>query len=259
MTSRNQPTELEGRVALVTGAGRGIGLATVERLSRAGARIVAFDLPSSNWTDVEKSVSGAHLVIEGDVSIAADWERAVSSALAQFGRLDIVVNNAGISGTIGPLVEYCDEEFDRVLQVNARGVYLGMKHSARAMLERGGAIVNVSSVSGIGGGRFTIAYSASKHAVVGMTKVAASELAAHGIRVNAVCPSPTSTEMMFALERTRSPADPEAVRRTMSKMIPMGRYAEPEEIAATVMFLVSDAASFITGTAIPIDGGLKAA
>ena len=161
-----------------------------------------------------------------------------------------------------PLLDYDDAVFDEVMRVNARGVYLGLKHGALAMKAngRGGAIVNVASVSGIGGGRFTTAYTASKHAVVGMTKIAAAELASSGIRVNAVCPAPTSTEMMFSMERTQSPPDdPEAVRRGMTRMIPMGRYGEPEEIAAVVLFLASSASSFMTGAAVPVDGGLKAA
>jgi 3alpha(or 20beta)-hydroxysteroid dehydrogenase len=261
MTFISSPTLLANRVAIVTGAARGIGLATVRCFINSGARVVAFDLAGSDWSDVLAATGSSenHFVFEGDVANASDWERVTSQLNARFGQLDIVVNNAGISGLIGPLTEYDDDEFDRVMRVNARGVYLGIKHGAKHMKTGGGAIVNVSSVSGIGGGRFTIAYTASKHAVVGMTKLAAVELAPQNIRVNAVCPSPTSTEMMFSMERTHSPADPDAVRRSMTRMIPMGRYAEPEEIAATVLFLVSESSSFLTGTAIPVDGGLKAA
>jgi NAD(P)-dependent dehydrogenase (short-subunit alcohol dehydrogenase family) len=149
--------------------------------------------------------------------------------------------------------------FDHVMRVNARGVYLGLKHGARAMQAKGGAIVNLSSVSGLGGGRYTVAYTASKHAVIGMTKLAAAELAPRNNRVNAVCPAPTATEMMFEMERTQSPRDPELVRRAMTRIIPLGRYGEPDEIAAAVCFLASDAASFISGVALPVDGGLKAA
>jgi 3alpha(or 20beta)-hydroxysteroid dehydrogenase len=244
--------DFTGRVAIVTGAARGIGLAVARQLAAGGASVVGFDLPGSG--DDAPGFSQ-----HGDVGEAADWERVVQATLARFGRLDILVNNAGISGELGPLTEYDDAEFDRVMRVNTRGVYLGMKHAARAMKANGGAIVNLSSVSGLGGGRFTIAYTASKHAVVGMTKLAAAELAHFRIRVNAVCPAPTATEMMFAMERTQSPDDPDIVRRAMTKMIPLGRYGEPEEIAQAVCFLASDAASFISGAALPVDGGLKAA
>lgn len=252
------PHGLAGRVALVTGAARGIGLATVQQLALAGARVVAFDMVGSPWSEVRAARAVELLEVEGDVGHGPDWERAVQETLQRFGQIDVLVNNAGISGGIGPLVDCSDDMFDEVMRVNARGVFLGLKHVARAMKGRGGSIVNVSSVSGIGGGRFTVAYTASKHAVVGMTKLAAVELARSGIRVNAICPAPTSTEMVFSMERSLSPEDPEAVRRGMTRMIPMGRYAEPGEIAQLILFLASDASSFMTGTAIPIDGGLKA-
>lgn len=259
MTPSIQSPILAGRVALITGAARGIGLASAQLLSERGARIVAFDVPGSNWADAAKTIATELVTFEGDVGCGADWERVMGLAMERFGQLDILVNNAGVSGALGALTDYDDDEFDRVMHVNARGVFLGLKHGARAMKGRHGSIINISSVSGIGGGRFTIAYTASKHAVVGMTKLAASELASRNIRVNAVCPSPTSTEMMFSMERTQSPADPEAMRRNMTRMIPMGRYAEPEEIAEVVLFFASDASSFMTGTAVPVDGGLKAA
>lgn len=254
---------LAGRVALVTGASRGIGLASVKALAAQGAHIVAFDLPAAPLDEAAAlaQASGVRFVAcPGSVAVAADWQSAIARTLHALGRLDIVINNAGISGPVGSLLECSDDNFDQVMAVNARGVFLGIKHGANAMKDSGGAIVNIASVSGIGGGRYTIAYTASKHAVVGMTKLAAAELAPLRIRVNAVCPSPTATEMMFSMERSRSPADdPDAVRRGMTRLIPMGRYGEPDEIAAAVLFLASDAASFITGAVVPVDGGLKAA
>jgi 3alpha(or 20beta)-hydroxysteroid dehydrogenase len=257
-TAQGKQQDFTGRVALVTGAARGIGLAVVRRLAAGGASIAGWDLPDVDWTEAAQAAGARWLPLQGDVGSSADWERLTQATLARFGHLDILVNNAGISGPIGPLTDYDDAMFDEVLRVNTRGVYLGMKHAARAMRASGGAIVNLSSVSGLGGGRFTIAYSASKHAVVGMTKVAAAELAHFRIRVNAVCPAPTATEMMFQMERTQSPDDPEIVRRAMTRMIPLGRYGEPAEVAAAVCFLASDAASFISGAALPVDGALKA-
>ena len=254
-----QQWDFSGRVALVTGAARGIGLAVVQQLAANGASVVGWDVPRADWAEAAKAAGAHWLAVEGDVGEAADWERAVQATLQRFGRLDILVNNAGISGEICALMDYDDAVFDQVMRVNARGVYLGLKHGARAMKGAGGAIINLSSVSGLGGGRFTMAYTASKHAVIGMTKLAAAELAQQRIRVNAVCPAPTGTEMMFAMERTQSPDDPDIVRRAMTRMIPLGRYGEPDEIAAAVCFFASDAASFITGAALPVDGGLKAA
>jgi 3alpha(or 20beta)-hydroxysteroid dehydrogenase len=259
----SQTKQLQGRVAIITGAARGIGYATVDQFAAAGAAIVAFDLPTAP-VDAVTALAEKHgaplLIFKGDVASAPDWQRLVAETMERFGKIDILVNNAGISGQICSMLDYPDDLFDAVMAVNARGVFLGMKYVGQAMKARGegGAMVNISSVSGIGGGRYVIAYTASKHAVVGMTKLAAAELAAFKIRVNALCPAPTATEMMFEMERTQSPGDPDAVRRGMARMIPLGRYGEPEEIASAILFLASDAASFITGTAIPIDGGLKA-
>ena len=242
-----------GKVAIVTGAARGIGLAAVRRLVEDGAQVLAFDLPESGLEASHPQI----LPFEGDVAEAEDWRRAVELARTSFGRLDILVNNAGISGFIGPLVDYPVESFDQVMAVNARGVFLGMKHSAPAM-EDGGSIVNISSISGIGGGANTLAYTASKHAVIGMTKLAAIEFAPRRIRVNAVCPAPTATEMMFGLAREKSPDDLEGFRRSFEQHIPLGRYGEPDEVAAAIAFLASDQSSFSTGAVLTVDGGMRA-
>jgi NAD(P)-dependent dehydrogenase (short-subunit alcohol dehydrogenase family) len=246
-------TGLFGKVAIVTGAARGIGSAAVRRLVDDGAQVLALDLPGSGMAG-----SGPRIVpFEADVAEAEDWQRAAEVALERFGRLDILVNNAGISGFIGPLVDYPVDSFDRVMAVNARGVFLGMKHCAPAM-EDGGSIVNISSISGIGGGANTLAYTASKHAVIGMTKLAAIEFAPRGIRVNAVCPAPTATEMMFELAREKSPDDLEGFRRSFEQNIPLGRYGEADEVAAAIAFLASDEASFSTGAVLTVDGGMRA-
>jgi NAD(P)-dependent dehydrogenase (short-subunit alcohol dehydrogenase family) len=246
-------SDLLDKVAIVTGAARGIGAAAVRRLVDDGARVIALDLPGAEATEHHPRVNP----IEGDVAEAEDWQRAVELAVTRFGRLDILVNNAGISGFIGPLVNYPVESFDRVMAVNARGVFLGMKHAAPAMVD-GGSIVNISSISGIGGGANTLAYTASKHAVIGMTKIGAVEFAPRRIRVNAVCPAPTATEMMFELAREKSPDDLEGFRRSFESNIPLGRYGEAAEVAAAIAFLASDQASFSTGAVLTVDGGMRA-
>jgi 3alpha(or 20beta)-hydroxysteroid dehydrogenase len=176
-----------------------------------------------------------------------------------FGGLDALFNNAGITGPRATILTYPEDDFDRVMAVNVRGVFLGIQHAGLAMQKRGkGAIVNTSSIVGFTGGRNINAYTASKHAVIGLTKAAAVELAPHNIRVNAVCPSPTATEMMFKLERELSPSDPASIRAAFAASSPMNRYGEPVEVAAAVAWLCSDGASYVTGIALPIDGGMVA-
>ena len=253
--------ELQGRVALVTGAAQGIGLASAGILSRAGADIVALDLRGSQRDALRQVVvdNGRRLLsAEGDVADEAAWSALADAVRGQFGRIDILFNNAGISGPSAPLWDYPIADFDRVMQVNCRGVFLGMKFAAELMQGGSGSIINMSSVSGLGGGRSLFAYNASKHAVIGMTKVGAVELAERNIRVNAICPAMTDTAMMQSLETGKNADEIAALRGHFSAMIPLARYAQPDEIAAVVAFLASDASSFVTGTAIPVDGGLKA-
>jgi 3alpha(or 20beta)-hydroxysteroid dehydrogenase len=257
----NDGNGLAGKVALVTGAARGIGLAAASRMAQDGADIVALDLSGSLWTELRQTIQGAGrqlLICEGDVADEAAWSATMARVRARFGRIDTLFNNAGISGPSSPMRDYPVEEFDRVMRVNCRGVFLGMKFAAEAMKGGSGSIINMSSVSGLGGGRWLLAYNASKHAVIGMTKVAAVELAESGIRVNAICPAMTETAMMLDLETGKTAEEVAALRGHFHAMIPLGRYAAPSEIASVVAFLASDASSFVNGVAMPVDGGLKA-
>lgn len=252
----------EGKVAIVTGAGGGIGRAAVARFAAEGASVVAVDLTDdilSGTVEAVRDAGGDARAVAADVTVASDVQRYVDLAVDTFGGVDISFNNAGIEGVITGLHDYPEDVFRQVLEVNVLGVWRGMRHVVDAMRTRGGgAIVNTSSVAGLSAIPGGIAYGASKHAVVGMTKTAAVELAPAGIRVNAVCPAPIETRMMRSLESQLSPDDPESVKKVVTDTIPVGRYGEPDEVAALVAFLCSDDASYITGGIYPIDGGRMA-
>lgn len=257
----NTPARLDGRVAIITGAARGIGLAAVERLAADGADIVAFDLPGSPLADavaLAESAGRSAIAYEGDVSQVEAWTGVIDTARSEFGRIDILFNNAGISGALAGPLDYPDDAFDHIMAINVRGVFLGTKYVGNAMKESGGNIVNTSSISGFGGGGQIIGYNASKHAVNGLTKTAAIHLAPFGIRVNAVCPSPTDTDMVDQLAETVSPDDPATFKQNFVSGNPLGRICRPDEIAAVVSFLVSDDASYVNGALLPVDGGILA-
>ena len=246
---------MEGKAGLVTGAASGIGRACAIRFAREGAAVIVADLETAReggeQTVREIVQAGGQAAFFGaDVSSSADNEALVKHVVERFGRLDFAHNNAGI-GVHRLLHETAEEDFDRVIAVNLRGTFLGMKHQIREMLRNDpparGAIVNTSSNAGLRAVTMLSAYAASKHGILGLTKNAAVEYADEGIRVNAVCPGAIMTPLMSAQppERQREILAPQA----------MTRFGEPEEVAAAVVWLCSGDASFITGVALPVDAG----
>jgi 3alpha(or 20beta)-hydroxysteroid dehydrogenase len=248
----------EGKVAVVTGAAGGIGRAAAARFAAEGARVVLVDLAGTALEESAAAVEhagGESHCVEADVTRADDVRRYVEEAKRAFGGIDVFFNNAGILGPVADLFAYSEEAFDRVLAVNVKGVWLGLREVAPAMRERGGgAIVNTASVAGLSGTPTLFAYGASKHAVVGMTKSAAVTLAPE-IRVNAICPALVDTSMGRELERGHNPDHPEAVRENIERGYPLRRYVQPEEVAALVAFLCSDDAASITAGVYRIDAG----
>ena len=252
------PLGLDGKVALITGAASGIGRATALTFAREGARVVVSDVDASGAEETVSLIGeagGESVFIHSDVSKAAHVEALVSRSVEVYGRLDAAHNNAGIEGIRVPTADFPEDEWDRVMSINLKGVWLCMKYEIQQMLAQGGgAIVNTSSIAGLIGMKGSTAYGAAKHGVVGLTRVAALEYAQSGIRVNAVCPGAVETP----LARRLMGEDPE--REAMYMAIhPVGRLGTPNEIAEAVAWLCSDAASFVTGLAMPVDGGVVAA
>src|SRR5215510_2016450 len=248
---------VESKVALVTGGGSGIGRATALAFAREGAKVVVADVVVTGGEETVqmiKTAGGEAIFVKTDVAKPAEVEALVKKIVETYGRLDCAFNNAGIEGEATPTVEYSEEGWNRVIDINLKGVWLCMKHEIPQMLKQGGgAIVNTASVAGLVGFAGLSAYVASKHAVNGLTKTAALEYAKSGIRVNSVCPGVIRTPMV---ERFFS-ANPQA-SESMAALEPVGRLGKPEEIAEAVVWLCSDAASFVTGLPMAVDGALTA-
>lgn len=252
---------LEGKGAIVTGGAAGIGRATCLALARAGARVMVVDRDATEGeatATLVREAGGEAWFVPADVSSNADVQAYVAEAMRRLGQIDCFFNNAGIEGRVAFTADYDESVFDSVLAVNVKGVFLGLKHVIPAMVAGGGgAIVNTSSTAGVSGSAGLSGYVASKHAVIGLTRTAAVEYGRDGIRVNAVCPGPTRTRMIASLEDQTGAGsnDPGARYRAM---IPIGRYAEADEVADLVLFLCSDLSRSINGAHYLIDGGRTA-
>ena len=249
--------QLEGKVSLITGGGSGIGKASALAFAREGSKVVVADVNVDGGDETVRLIQdtgGEATFVRADVSNASDVSAMVDHAVQTYNRLDCAFNNAGVSGGPGRIHEYNEDDWSRVLDINLTGVWLCLKYEIIQMLNQGGgAIVNTASVMGLVGGSRSPAYGATKHGVVGLTKTAAVDYAQSGIRVNAVCPGYIRTPMI----EQGILLDPGGEERVVSRH-PMHRLGTPEEVAETVVWLCSDAASFVTGHAMAVDGGYVA-
>lgn len=250
---------LAGKLALVTGGASGIGAAAVRRLTAEGAACVIADIQSEPGQALAAEIGAAARFVATDVTVEADVAGAVDAAVAVFGKLDCMFNNAGILGAVGPIAETTLEAWERTTAVLLRGAFLGIKHAARVMTPRGaGSIITTGSTASVLGGFGPHAYTAAKHGIVGLTKSAAAELGRSGVRVNCVAPGAVVT----ALTQTAfsaSAADPEALRGQFAATSPLGRAVEAEDIAAAVAFLASGDARSINGHCLMVDAGATSA
>jgi NAD(P)-dependent dehydrogenase (short-subunit alcohol dehydrogenase family) len=249
---------LEGKVAVVTGAADGIGAATARRLRREGAKLALVDVRAEPLERLASELGGDAIALHADVSSVEDVDRYTNAALARFGRIDLAMLNAGVASAHLSVADASVEDFDRVISTNLRGCFLTMRAAVRSMLARdgGGAIVATASMLALQGGPLFGPYTASKHGILGLVRSAALELGSRGIRVNALCPGYVDTPMLRAAEQEQE--DPAAAREAMQKFNAFGRYGEPEEMAAMAVWLLSDEASYCSGSAFSVDAAITA-
>ncbi len=253
---------LDGKVAVVTGAAGVIGTATMRLLAERGARVVAVDRREQDLQSAIKDLpaSAQALAVTADVTDEDEVAGYVRAAVDRFGTIDVFYNNAGIEGDIAPITKYSLQTFRRVIDVNVVGVFLGLKHVLPVMLKQNkGSIVNTASIAGLMGSPEIAVYSASKHAVIGLTRSAALECSATGVRVNCVCPGMIDSRMLSAIIEGRNPGNAPVPDDKIVERIPARRLGQASEVASIVAFLASDEASYVSGSAYTVDGGRTAA
>lgn len=245
--------QLANKTAIITGAGSGIGRSAALLFAKEGANVVVSDISEANGNSVVNEIKkegGEAFYVKADSSKASDNEALVKQTLEKYGSLDIAVNNAGIGGPLGPTGEYPIDGWQKVIDINLSGVFYGLRYQIPAMLPKGGSIVNIASILGQAGTRFSPAYVAAKHGVVGLTKAAALEYADKNIRINSVGPGYINTPLLSSLD--------EATTKALVGLHPIGRLGEAEEIAELILWLASSKSSFVTGTYYAADGGYLA-
>lgn len=249
---------LDGKVAVITGAAGSIGAAAARRFVAEGARVVLADLDRPALDALAAELGGdAHALARAtDVTDAAQVAAAVRAAVDAFGGLDVAFANAGVFGAIAPVAEYDDDVFDRVMAVNVRGAFLTAKHALGAMRD-GGSLIITSSVVGLTSDPGIVAYATSKHALVGLMRTAAKEVAPRGIRVNTLHPGPVDNAFQHRIETVATGEPEDAAAAIFEGMIPLGRHARADEVAAAALYLASDESAFLTGATVPLDGGMS--